>query len=47
MKRNKKRTQSLSCLATKEQQEEILSRMEERLQSLIQQGQQALLSPVK
>ncbi|ORE07653.1 hypothetical protein BCV72DRAFT_334997 [Rhizopus microsporus var. microsporus] len=47
-KRDKKRTQSLSSLSIDRQPEEILlSRMEERLQSLIQQGQEALLSPVK
>ncbi|RCH87337.1 hypothetical protein CU097_004798 [Rhizopus azygosporus] len=47
-KRDKKRTRSLSSLSIDRQPEEILlSRMEERLQSLIQQGQEALLSPVK
>ncbi|KAG1437528.1 hypothetical protein G6F56_013061 [Rhizopus delemar] len=42
--RDKKRTQSLSCLSTSKQ-EEMFSRMEERLQTLIQQGEKALLSP--
>ncbi|KAI9272546.1 hypothetical protein BY458DRAFT_508585 [Sporodiniella umbellata] len=42
--RDKKRTRSLSCLSGSNQ-EEVISRMEERLQSLIQQGQEALLSP--
>ncbi|CAO3687060.1 unnamed protein product [Rhizopus stolonifer] len=42
--RDKKRTQSLSCLSTSKQ-EEMFSRMEERVQTLIQQGEKALLSP--
>lgn len=46
MKREKKRTQSLPVNKL-EQEDELITRMEERLQSLIQQGQEALSSNIK
>ncbi|KAI9331145.1 hypothetical protein BD770DRAFT_477831 [Pilaira anomala] len=46
MKRERKRTQSLPVNKPLEKEDEALLRMEEKLQSLIQQGQDALSSPV-
>ncbi|OBZ90166.1 hypothetical protein A0J61_01785 [Choanephora cucurbitarum] len=48
LKREKKRTQSLPVnKIPKEEEDEVLLRMEERLKSMIQEGQEALSSPVK
>lgn len=47
MKREKQRTRSLPVNKLEpEQEDELFSRMESRLQSLIQQGQEALLNKI-
>ncbi|KAI8356121.1 hypothetical protein EDC96DRAFT_515832 [Choanephora cucurbitarum] len=47
LKREKKRTQSLPVNKVPKEEDEVLLRMEERLKSMIQEGQEALSSPVK
>jgi hypothetical protein len=46
MKREKKRTQSLPKIEIDSDKDEKLSRMEEQIQSLLEEGQNALLNPI-